>query len=185
MKIAKGDLLVEDGCSVDSAPMERCWPLLKEDGVIDVFELLDLYGSDRKDVIAEQLGLGGDRWLIEANVQTFSYFARCSADLISLMDARFKGDFAYDDAKKKNCLKETLKYYALYYHGYREENNGCLHEEIQHIRDILSRKENTKVYYELRKHYLKFRSRKLQDKWAKINLLWKDIFDEPSTGCQA
>ena len=185
LKIAKGDLLVEDGCSVDSAPMERCWPLLKEDGVIDVFELLDLYGSDRKDVIVEQLGLGGDRWLIEANVQTFSYFARCSADLISLMDARFKGDFAYDDAKKKNCLKETLKYYALYYHGYREENNGCLHEEIKHIRDILSRKENIKVYYELRKQYLKFRSRKLQDKWAKINLLWKDIFDEPNTGCQA
>lgn len=97
-----------------------------------------------KDNIIKQMELKENKWILDTNVQTFSYFVACSPNIISIMDDLFNGDFTYDYSGKKSCLKDTLKNYAYYYDRLSTESTKG---ELEHISEILIRKENKKIFY--------------------------------------
>ena len=127
-------------------PLKRCWPLLEKEGKIDVFELL---GPDEttKAEISAAMDLPENKWILDANVQTFSYFAEYSPNLISMMDSRFDGNFTYDDSGRKSCLKYALKNYALSYKKHKEADEECVRRELEYIiRQILTRENNKAIF---------------------------------------
>ena len=127
-------------------PLKRCWPLLEKEGKIDVFELL---GPDEttKAEISAAMDLPENKWILDANVQTFSYFAEYSPNLISMMDSRFEGNFTYDDSGRKSCLKYALKNYALSYKKHKEADEECVRRELEYIiRQILTRENNKAIF---------------------------------------
>lgn len=174
VKINKYELTYEDS-NVVQAPFKRCWPRLQETSKIDVFELLNLDGKEMADII-NQMELQEDEWLFDANVQTFSYFAQSTPDLISTMDTLFKGDFTYDDSGKKNCLKDALKNYAFTYNLYKLNQKNTTQNEIEKIAQILSRKNNRNIFEEICDEYIIRSSLKRRsNNWSTMNTLWIDL----------
>lgn len=174
VKINKYELTYEDK-NVVEAPFLRCWPRLRETRKIDVFELLDLDGKEQADII-NQMALQEDEWLFDANVQTFSYFAQSTPDLISTMDTLFNGDFTYDDSGKKNCLKDALKNYAFTYNLYKLNQKYATQNEIERIAQILSRKNNSNIFEEICDEYiLRSSFKKRTREWSTMNTLWIDL----------
>lgn len=173
VKIDKYELLDED-YNIDDSPFQRCWPLLEMECKIDLFQLLNL-DEEQKLYIMESIGLQEKKWILKANVQTFSYFTQCSPNLISTMDTLFNGNFTYDDLGKKSCLKDTLKNYAFAYDNYKQDMGG-LQKEVNHIGEILLRKSNRKVFKEVCDEYIiKSAYKRNSTKWNRISLLWKDL----------
>lgn len=140
----------------------KCWETLESENKIDVNELLDVQSKDGEEVEA---------WKIDADVQTFSYFAMCCKTLISTMDKKFNGNFCYDEKGKKSCLKDALKNYSYAY----QYNKNYTVEEVESICKILARKENWTVQREIFDEYIlrsKFNDSKRS--WNEMNDLWID-----------
>ena len=157
---------------IDYLDLEYSWPLLKGERKIDMFELLNVDDYEES-TIAERLGLGADEdWLIDANVQTFSYFAKYDQQLISTMDKAFDGNFCYDG--EKSCLKDAIKNYSYFYNN---KNNNYPKEEVSNIAEILSRKENEKVLNEICDEYIIKSEKKSSDLWKSIDFLWQDLLE--------
>ncbi len=173
VKIAKKELLIENDDFIDYSPFKRCWSLLEKHRKINIFDILNLDDNRKRDVI-EKLELQDDKWLLEANVQTFSYFAKWSPKLISTMDYLFDGNFTYDDSGKKNCLKDALKNYAFYYDIYKKDKISS-QTEIECICKILLRKANRKIFVEICDEYIIKSTSGNGNKWNTINSLWKDL----------
>lgn len=173
VKIDKYELLGKN--NVEDRPFIRCWTLLKEEGKIDVFELLNV-DEKRKIDIVEQIGLHERKWILDANVQTFSYFTQSSPKLISIMDTLYNGNFTYDYTGKKSCLKDVLKNYSFTYDNYELDIT-----EVSRISEILLRKENRKIFKEICDEYILTSSyKKNSKKWNVISNLWKDLLFNPS-----
>ena len=157
---------------IDYRDLEYSWPLLKGERKIDMFELLNVDDYEES-TIAERLGLGADEdWFIDANVQTFSYFAKYDQQLISIMDKAFDGNFCYDG--EKSCLKDAIKNYSYFYNN---KNNNYPKEEVSNIAEILSRKENEKVLNEICDEYIIKSEKKSSDLWKSIDFLWQDLLE--------
>lgn len=176
VKIEKKEIKCEE--KLDWEPFKKCWDTLKESCKVDVFELLGVDDSKRNDIIKE-LGITNGQWMIDANVQTFSYFSKYDPDLISTMDKKFEGDFFY--AKGKSCLKDTLKNYSFNYDGFEESTRS---KELKFISELLSKKENYKVFTEICNDYIiKSKENIIKSKqkngaiWVMMNTLWKDLLD--------
>lgn len=175
VKIAKHELTYVDNSNIGDTPFDRCWPLLKEKSKIDVFELLKLDEKTKIDII-EQMELQENKWLIEANVQTFSYFVQTTPNLISTMDTLFNGDFTYDDSGKKNCLKDALKNYAFTYETVKLKDKDCARKEVEHICQILLRDNNRRIFEEICDEYIIRSTHKIKsNKWKRMNALWEDL----------
>lgn len=142
----------------------RCWDTLLDERKIDVNKLLGTCGEQE--------------WKIEANVQTFSYFADLCPTLISTMNSWFDGDFTYDDNKKKSCLKDALKNYSYCY----ERKYSQLPEsdkELDRIADIAIRSKNVAVLDEILKEYI-FKSYEGPKGLRVTNLLWLELLKRDS-----
>lgn len=140
----------------------KCWETLNSENKIDVNELLGVQGKDGEEVEA---------WKIDADVQTFSYFAMSCPTLISTMDEKFNRNFCYDEKGKKSCLKDALKNYSYAY----QYNKNYTVEEVESICKILARKENWTVRREIFDEYIlrsKFNDGK--GSWNEMNDLWFD-----------
>lgn len=165
------------GNDTADTPITRCWQLLLDERKIDVSRLLNL-DRTQEDEVVRQLGLEGKGWILDADVQTFSYFSRCTPNLISIMDRSFNGDFTYDDSGRKNCLKDTLKNFAFSYdyHNHMEDTVRS-REEIANISEILLRKEHSSVFREICDEYLLRSSRRSRHAggWVEPNSLWIDL----------
>lgn len=157
---------------IDYRDLEYSWRLLKDERKIDMFELLNVDDYEES-TIAKRLGLGADEdWLIDANVQTFSYFAKYDQQLISTMDKAFDGNFCYDG--EKSCLKDAIKNYSYFYNN---KENNYPKEEAYKIAEILSRKENEKVLNEICDEYIIKSEKKSSDLWKSIDFLWQDLLE--------
>lgn len=141
----------------------KCWETLNSENKIDVNELLGVQSKDGEEVEA---------WKIDADVQTFSYFAMCCKTLISTMDKKFNGNFCYDEKGKKSCLKDALKNYSYAY----QYNKNYTVEEVESICKILARKENWTVREELFDEYiLQSKYNEGKEEWNRMNELWVDL----------
>lgn len=175
VKIAKHELMYEDNNMIEEAPLKRCWQLLKDEHKINIFELLNLDEKIRIDII-EQIKLHEGKWVLDANVQTFSYFAIYVPDIISIMDVLFYGNFTYGDYGKKSCLKDTLKNYASAYDKFKLDNTDCSLNELKSINEILLRRENYKIFNEVCDEYIIKSSYKRNSYEFKIlGSFWKDL----------
>lgn len=134
------DLLDRDMSATDARGiLDRCWPTIINEQVIDVNELLEL-----GDECAE--------WRTDIDVQTLSYFVnQCNGKrLISMMGKMFNEDFYYDENKKKNCLKDAVKNYSREGYGTGKEREA----EVDYIVDVILREENSDVCVDLCKSYV-------------------------------
>lgn len=141
----------------------KCWETLNSENKIDVNELLGVQSKDGEEVEA---------WKIDADVQTFSYFAMCCKTLISTMDKKFNGNFCYDEKGKKSCLKDAIKNYSFYKNATRYTKD----REAECISKLLAREENWSVRDELFDEYIlqsKYNERK--EEWNRMNELWVDL----------
>ena len=172
VRITKFELLVENGRRVNFAPLEKCWDILKKERKLDLFTLLEVRDCERG-YILECLKLGSDeRWMIEANVQTFSYFAEYSPTLISTMDEMFDGNFTYDDQGRNSCLKDAIKNY-----GYAFKNNPKYPvEEVGRISEIITRIGNRGLFEELCSEYiLRSQQDRKSGEWKEMEDLWDNL----------
>ncbi len=175
VKIDKHELR-QDGRKIDKTPFGNCWPLLEKEGKIDVFGLLAPDETTKAEISA-MMDLPDNKWIMDANVQTFSYFARNSPNLLSIMDRRFNGNFTYDDSGRKSCLKDALKNYAVAYGPHKAKNRECALRELESISEILTRKDNRSILEGIIDEYI-IKSdvgSKTAGKWKEMNLLWKDL----------
>ena len=184
VKIVKNELKTEDRKRV-ATPFLKCWESLKESCKLDVFKLLDL-DDTQKNIVKNKLNLEADengfKWEVEANVQTFSYFAVepkiCC--VVSTMDEMFNQNFTYDDSGKKNCLKDTLKNYSYSYSKLDDSGKNDASNELDAICDILMRPGNkwtcNEIFleYVTTSSYSKNKSGKTE-LWNEINSLWKNM----------
>ena len=167
----KKELFVPKDEYIDYKAFKNSWSQLKRERKIDMFKLLKV-NEKKKSSIAKRLGLGADEyWLIDANVQTFSYFAKYDQQLISTMDKAFDGNFCYDG--EKSCLKDAIKNYSYFYNN---KDNNYPKEEAYKIAEILSRKENEKVLNEICDEYI-IKSEKKYGLWKSIDFLWQDLLE--------
>ena len=135
-----GDLLDRDMSATDAIGiLDKCWPTVINEHVIDVNELLEL-------------GDGCAEWRVDIDVQTLSYFVnQCDGKrLISMMGKMFNEDFYYDENKKKSCLKDAVKNYSRVGYDTSEEREA----EVDYIVDVLLREENSDVCVDLCKSYV-------------------------------
>lgn len=161
--------------------LRNCWEKLENDCKIDLFILLDLTDEEKGNVI-KQLNLGetDTSWVFDADVRTFSYFADCSIQLISIMDEKFGGNFIYDKNGKKSCLNDAIKNYGYVYkkRDKYSEKEESYKEELEHIGKILSRKENYRILRELCNEYIiKSKQNKYTQEWICFDIFWKDMLD--------
>lgn len=171
VKISKNELKSRSNAP-EAAPFERCWQLLRDECKIDVFRLLNL-DQEQEAFVTEQLGLSGNKWILDANVQTFSYFALHSPDVLAIMQKWFKGNFTYDDAGRKSCLKDTLKNYAFSYARNNFDKESA-QKTLDPVRKIIRVKENYKVFKEICSRYVTDQSRKWGGK-NEMSVFWEDI----------
>ncbi len=144
----------------------RCWNTLLDERKIDVNKLLGTCGEQE--------------WKIEANVQTFSYFADLCPTLISTMNSWFDGDFTYDDNKKKSCLKDALKNYSYSYeHKHKHSWLAESDKELDRIAAIAIRSKNVAVLDEILKEYI-FKSYVGSKGLRATNLLWLKLLKRDS-----
>ena len=180
VRVYKGELFSNNKNELGLAPFQRCWKYLNQERKIDLFELLNLEHDEKED-IKKQMELKEDRWIMDANVQTFSYFAIYSAKTVSRMHKLFSGNFTYDNAGKKNCLKDTLKNYAYSYDKFKsEQQESILIQELNLIKDILLQKKNYKVFMDICDEYILTSSYKIESiQFNTINTFWKDMLSYP------
>lgn len=180
VRVYKGELFSNNKNELGLAPFQRCWKYLNQERKIDLFELLNLEHDEKED-IKKQMELKEDRWIMDANVQTFSYFAIYSAKTVSRMHKLFSGNFTYDNAGKKNCLKDTLKNYAYSYDKFKsEQQESVLIQELNLIKDILLQKKNYKVFMDICDEYILTSSYKIESiQFNTINTFWKDMLSYP------
>lgn len=180
VRVYKGELFSNNKNELGLAPFQRCWKYLNQECKIDLFELLNLEHDEKED-IKKQMELKEDRWIMDANVQTFSYFAIYSAKTVSRMHELFSGNFTYDNAGKKNCLKDTLKNYAYSYDKFKsEQQESVLIQELNLIKDILLQEKNYKVFMDICDEYILTSSYKIESiQFNTINTFWKDMLSYP------
>lgn len=180
VRVYKGELFSNNKNELGLAPFQRCWRYLNQEGKIDLFELLSLE-HDEKEEIKKQMELKEDRWIMDVNVQTFSYFAIYAPQTVSRMYEMFRGDFTYDNAGKKNCLKDTLKNYAYSYDKFKsEQQESVLIQELNLIKDILLQGRNYKVFMDICDEYILTSSYKIESiQFNTINTFWKDMLSYP------
>lgn len=178
VRIYKGELFSNNKNELGIAPFQRCWKYLNQECKIDLFELLNLEHDEKED-IKKQMELKEDRWIMDANVQTFSYFAIYSAKAVSCINKLFNGKFTYDNAGKKNCLKDTLKNYAYSYDKFKsEQQESVLIQELNLIQDVLL--QNYKVFMDICDEYILTSSYKIKSiQFNTINTFWKDMLSYP------
>lgn len=178
VRVYKGELFSNNKNELGLAPFQCCWKYLNQERKIDLFELLNLEHVEKED-IKKQMELKEDRWIMDANVQTFSYFAIYSAKTVSRMNELFSGNFTYDNAGKKNCLKDTLKNYAYSYDKFQsEQQKSVLIQELNLIKDILLREDNYKIFTSICNGYI-LKSYKRKRIFNKIDTFWKDMLSYP------
>lgn len=178
VRVYKGKLFSNNKNELGLAPFQRCWKYLNQERKIDLFELLNLEHDEKED-IKKQMELKEDRWIMDANVQTFSYFAIYSAKTVGRMHELFSGNFTYDNAGKKNCLIDTLKNYAYSYDKFKsEQQESVLIQELNLIKDILLREDNYKIFTSICNGYI-LKSYKRKRIFNKIDTFWKDMLSYP------
>lgn len=178
VRIYKGELFSKNKNELGISPFQRCWKYLNQECKIDLFELFNLEHNEKED-IKKQMELKEDRWIMDANVQTFSYFAIYSAETVSRINEWFNGKFTYDNAGKKNCLKDTLKNYAYSYDKFKsEQQDSILIQELNLIKDILLRKDNYKIFTSICNEYI-LKSYNKKHIFNKIETFWKDMLSYP------
>lgn len=180
VRVYKGELFSKNKNELGLAPFQRCWKYLNQECKIDLFELLNLEHDEKED-IKKQMELKEDRWIMDANVQTFSYFAIYSAKTVSRMHELFSDNFTYDNAGKKNCLKDTLKNYAYSYDKFKsEQQESVLIQELNLIKDILLQEKNYKIFMDICDEYILTSSHKIKSiQFKMINTFWKDMISYP------
>lgn len=180
VRVYKGELFSNNKNELGLAPFQRCWKYLSQERKIDLFELLNLEHDEKED-IKKQMELKEDRWIMDANVQTFSYFAIYSAKTVGRMHELFSGNFTYDNAGKKNCLIDTLKNYAYSYDKFRsKQQESVLIQELNLIKDILLREDNYKIFTSICDGYILTSSYKIESmQFNTINTFWKDMLSYP------
>lgn len=180
VRIYKGELFSTNKNELGIAPFQRCWTYLSQECKIDLFELFTLEETEKADII-RKMELKEDRWILDANVQTFSYFAIYSAETVSRMHELFSGNFTYDNARKKNCLKDTLKNYAHSYDKFKsKQQESDLIQELNLIKDILLQEKNYKVFMDICDEYILTSSYKVESiQFNTINTFWKDMLSYP------
>lgn len=180
VRVYKGELFSYNKNELGLAPFQRCWKYLSQERKIDLFELLNLEHDEKED-IKKQMELKEDRWIMDANVQTFSYFAIYSAKTVGRMHELFSGNFTYDNAGKKNCLIDTLKNYAYSYDKFKsKQQESVLIQELNLIKDILLREDNYKIFTSICDGYILTSSYKIESmQFNTINTFWKDMLSYP------
>lgn len=180
VRIYKGELFSKNKNELGITPFQRCWKYLNQECKIDLFELFTLEETEKADII-RQMELKEGRWVLDANVQTFSYFAIYSVETVSCINKFFNGKFTYDNAGKKNCLKDTLKNYAYSYDKFKsEQQESVLIQELNLIKDILLQKKNYKVFMDICDEYILTSSYKIESiQFNTINTFWKDMLSYP------
>jgi hypothetical protein len=111
-----------------------CWQRLELDGYIDINVLL----GNKSD----------EKWIIESNVQTYSFFVKQCPTIISYIWTKFNGNFYY--IEDKSCLENLVKSYNKVYKvhcnylGYYSSL-----KEVRKIAKILSSQEQEQVFKSL------------------------------------
>lgn len=160
LRIIKGELKDADMTQEHAQELLRdCWnTTIRDLRKVDMNQLLEIHGAD----VA---------WMIDANVQTFSYFAAECSTLISTMDREFECDFTYDENRKKSCLKDALKNYAYSYKKLGYDQLPDIGQELAAIESMLRQEQHRSVFYEVRKEFL---SKVTKDSW-KWAPFWYDL----------
>lgn len=145
--------------------MHDCWEdSIRDQRKIDMNRLLEIHGNDQS-------------WLIDANVQTFSYFATECPTLISTMEREFEGDFTYDESRKKSCLKDALKNYAHSYKRLYYDELPDIGQELSAIIRILQQEQHQSTFHEVRREFF---HKVTKDSWKKAPFWYdlKRVFDD-------
>ena len=157
----------------DQETMSDLYKGITKTDKVNMFTLLELNKEKDKKTIREKLGLEKDKdWLIEANVQTYTYFASCDKKLIETMDTKFGGDFTYDENGKKSCLEDAIKNY-IKQHPSLTEQNGIIVKKL-----LLP--ENEQAFWNLCKQYILRSSYYWQGEtkyWNEMPKLWQEALD--------
>ena len=160
LRIIKGELKDADMTKEHAQElMHDCWvATIRPQRKVDMNQLLEIRGADFA-------------WVIDANVQTFSYFAAECPTLISTMEHEFEGDFTYDENRKKSCLKDALKNYAYSYTKRYYDELPDIGQELVAVASILRQDQHRSVFCEVRKEFLD-KTTKDSWKWAPF---WFDL----------
>lgn len=155
MEIIKGNIKADDSLKNEvSQTMKTCWTYLKKDGNINLGILFN-----------------NTTQILEADVQTYSFFSMYCSEIIHEMNVRFKCDFHYGYDKKKNCLYDTLKNYAFFY------TNGTIRpseNDFNHLIEILENKCHQEIRREIYDNYI-LNTHKNLDKFWFILLRYSDL----------
>jgi uncharacterized phage-like protein YoqJ len=144
-------------CSVEiQAILKSCWETLSQEGKIDLFILLDINDAEKKQILEKvsyEDNNNSNQWMMDANIQTFSYFSLLIPKAIIVADSMFDQNYCYDPKGKKSCLKDLVKNirYA-YQHDANFRNNA--QEAIEKLGEILSRKEHYNLFKEICDTYI-------------------------------
>lgn len=172
LKILKGEIRYKKGEWTIRTQIEKslkeCWTTLNNENKIDVTKLLDLESENVED---------SEMWKIDADIQTFSYFAMFCPTLISTMNQKFEGNFYYDEKGKKNCLKDAIKNYAHIYN----QDSSYPEEEVERISEILNQRDNRAVQQEIFNEYIlhSFINKYQQDGYNPMDVMWQDLLTYP------
>lgn len=162
MEIIKENIKAYDSLKNEvSQTMKTCWTYLKKDGNINLGILFN-----------------NTTQILEADVQTYSFFSMYCSEIIHEMNVRFKCDFHYGYDKKKNCLYDTLKNYAFFY------TNGTIRpseNDFNHLIEILENKCHQEIRREIYDNYILNTHKNLDEFWFILlrysDLMCKEVID--------
>ena len=162
MEIIKGNIKADDSLKNEvSQTMQTCWTYLKKNGNINLGILFN-----------------NTTQILEADVQTYSFFPIYCSEIIHEMNVRFKCDFHYGYDKKKNCLYDTLKNYAFFYTNMtiRPSEN-----DFNHLIEILENKRHQEIRREIYDNYILNTHENLDEFWFILlrysDLMCKEVID--------
>ena len=135
--------------------LNSCWKTLSEERKIDLFILLDTNEAEKKQILEKvsyEDNNDRNQWMMDANIQTFSYFSLLIPKAIIIADCMFDKNYCYDLKGKKSCLKDIVKNIRNAYQ--RDANFRNNAQVIEKLGEILSRKEHYNLFKEICDKYI-------------------------------
>jgi hypothetical protein len=157
--------------------LNSCWKTLSQARKIDLFILLDTNDDEKKQILEKvsyEDNNNSNQWMMDANIQTFSYFSLLIPKAIIVADSMFDQNYCYDLKGKKSCLKDLVKNirYA-YQHDANFRNNA--QEAIEKLGEILSRKEHYNLFKEICDTYILKSTQQNDGSWVGMLQFYKKL----------